>query len=94
VDHLGKYKVSNTSPLTPLIPLLHVDSWLVTSFSSMYISRNKFITKELSLVAVRWPRNCNTLFWNVTSLHYVLINLRQVLKAALVSSLVFRYRCT
>jgi hypothetical protein len=94
VDHLGKYKVSNISPLTPLIPKLHVDSWLVTSFSSMYISRNKFITKELSLVTVRWPRNCNTVFWNVTSLHYVLVNLRQVLKAALVSSLVFLYRCT
>jgi len=26
VDHLGKYKVSSTSPLTPLIPELHVDS--------------------------------------------------------------------
>jgi hypothetical protein len=26
VDHLGKYKVSNISPLTPLIPKLHVDS--------------------------------------------------------------------
>ena len=26
VDHLGKYKVSNTSPLTPLIPELHVNS--------------------------------------------------------------------
>jgi hypothetical protein len=26
VDHLGKYKVSTTSPLTPLIPELHVDS--------------------------------------------------------------------
>ena len=60
VDHLGKYKVSNTSPLTPLIPVLHVESWLVTSFSSVRISRNKFITKELSLHTVRWPRNCNT----------------------------------
>jgi hypothetical protein len=26
VDHLGKYKVSNTNPVTPLIPELHVDS--------------------------------------------------------------------
>jgi hypothetical protein len=94
VDHLGKYKVSTTSPLTPLIPELHVDSWFVTSFSSMDISRNKFITKERNLVTVRWPRNCNAVLWNVTSLHCVLVNLRQVLETALVSSLVFRYRCT
>ena len=63
VDHLGKYKVSDTIPLTPLMPVLHVDSWLITNFSSMYIYRNKFITMELSLVKVRWPRNCKAVLW-------------------------------